>query len=348
MRRRINALGGVAFVATTMFSQTRTPDTFTVNVPATSNPYLAGLPAGTKARMGDVAPQHSPVLVERTLFNAVAVTFTAVGAVQHTPDCPPDCVGPNGAELTSHRDGAEHGISNVIAPMNGLVGVFLSDVRPDRNDAPRPIDRQARRQEDQILSPKLKQVFFIGDGTTVDGALRRYLVPAKASRLYLGVMDSYEWNNNTGSFTATVAIERDRVDSSMLSVDSIITYSKWACIPDRDRCTPDRAVAEEKNPGHFHVILPATAEWGISVPVGNGAAIIHNAEGTVCLSQRLCYGPQGEGKSAGPSFLAEDKPIGALLSRVVEGRIYFSVNHRKGMPFRDHEGYFDFYVTTRP
>ncbi len=58
----------------TLFSQTLSvPDKLTINVPATSNPYLAGMPNGTKARIGDSAPQQSPVLVQRTLAHAVAV-----------------------------------------------------------------------------------------------------------------------------------------------------------------------------------------------------------------------------------------------------------------------------------
>ena len=128
-------LGAATFAAFALFGQ-KTPksDMLTVNVPATSNPYLAGLPDGTKARVGDMAPQQSPVLVERTLSHAVAVTFAAVGAIQHTPECPPDCYGPNGAEFARHRNGAEHGISDVIAPMDALMGVFLSDERP----GPRP------------------------------------------------------------------------------------------------------------------------------------------------------------------------------------------------------------------
>ena len=190
-------------------------------------------------------------------------------------------------------------------------------------------------------------MFFIGDGKTSSGALRRYLVPAKATRLYLGVMDGYEWNNNSGSFTVTVAIERDRVDSDMFTVDSSITFSKWACLPDRARCTPDRPIAEEKGPGQFHVILPASSEWSISVPDAKGTAAIHAAEGTVCLSTEACAGPQGNGGAAGPGFLAPDKPVGALISKVINGRTYFSVNHRKGEPFRGHEGYFEFDVSTR-
>jgi hypothetical protein len=170
-------------------------------------------------------------------------------------------------------------------------------------------------------------------------------VPAKATRLYLAAMDSYEWNNNSGSFTVTVTFERDRVDTGIFTVDSSVTFDKWACLPNRARCTPDRAVAEQKTPGEFHVILPASSEWSISVPDAEGTAAIHAAEGTVCPIPDECAGPQGLGSAAGPGFLAQDKPAGALISKVIDGRIYFSVNHRKGAPFRDHEGYFEFDVS---
>jgi len=38
-------------------------------------------------------------------------------------------------------------------------------------------------------------------------------------------MDGYEWNNNSGSFTVTVVIERNRVDSGIFAVDSSIAFS---------------------------------------------------------------------------------------------------------------------------
>lgn len=337
-----------AFCALTLFGQSPPSDSLTVNVPATANPYLAGMRAGTKARAGDSAPQQSPVLVERTLSHAVAVTFTAVGAIQHTPECPPDCYGPNGTpKFSRHRDGAEHGISDIFAPMDALLGVFLSDEQPDRSRTPHPLDFRATRRNFNNFSTQLKQVFFIGDGRTRSGAQRRYLVPARATKLYLGVMDAYEWNNNSGSFTVTVAIERDQVDTSMFRVDSSITFAKWACLPDHARCTPDRPEAEQKTPGEYHVILPASSEWSISVPDTEGTAAIHAAEGTVCLSSDACAGPQGLGSAAGPGFLAPDKPAGALISKLIKGRIYFSVNHRARAQFKDHEGYFEFDVSTR-
>jgi len=336
-----------AVTAPALSAQALKSDTLTVNVPATSNPYLAGMPNGTGARVGDSAPQQSPVLVERTLSHAVAVTFSASGATEHTPACPPGCYGPNGAAFARHRGGAEHGISDITAPMDALIGVFLNDERPDRSRPPRALDFRAIRRDFNNFSPRLKQVFLIGTGRAGSGAPRRYLVPAGATRLYLGAMDGYEWNNNSGSFTVAVAIERDRVDTAMFTVDTSITFAKWACLPDRRRCTPDQPTAEEKAPGEFHVILPASSEWSISVPDAKGSATIHSAEGEVCLSSGACAGPRGSGMPAGPGFLAPDKPAGALIAKVIEGRLYFSVNHRAGAPFRDHEGYFEFDVSVR-
>jgi hypothetical protein len=122
--------------------------------------------------------------------------------------------------MTRHRGGAENGISDIAAPMNSLVGVFLSDEPPDGSKAPRALDYKSIRRSKDSIAPALKQVFFIGDGRRSGGGLRRYLVPRGATRLFLGVMDGYEWNNNSGSFTAIVAIERDQVDSAVFRVDS--------------------------------------------------------------------------------------------------------------------------------
>ena len=120
-----------------------------------------------------------------------------------------------------------------------------------------------------------------------------------------------------------MAIERDQVDSDLFTVDSTIIFSKWACFPDRTHCTPDRSSAEEKSPGQFHLILPAASEWSISVPDVEGKAKIHAAQGTVCLGPDMCVGPQGQGTAAGPGFLEEDKPVGALILKVIDGAVIF-------------------------
>lgn len=310
---------------------------FTVKVPAISNPYLAGMPRGTKARVGDSAPQESPAMVEASLNHAVSVTFAASGAVQHLPANPSEFDPPNGSTQTSHQGGAEHGISDISAPINSLIGVFLDDNRPDRTRAPKPLKRGA--------APELKQVFYIG-------TKRKVAVPKGATRLFLGVMDGFEWNNNQGSFSVDVTIERTDVSSNMFSVDSKITFAEWACLPDRSQCTPDHAVVQEQGQVQFHIILPAQLEWGASIPAAPRATVtVRGATGTVCLdsqsrSTSSCNGPRGNGPNAGPDFLALDAAVGALISKTVGDRTYFSVNDRSGPDFQKHEGYFEFDVTT--
>jgi len=182
-----------------------------VKVPATANPYLAGMPAGTDTSDGDKAPQESPVLVEISLADAVAVSFSASGGVENHPYDPPVYDPPDGSLGISHR--AEHGISAIAAPIDSLVGVFLDDGRPDGSPAPPPLDFRAIGWDFASLSPQLKQIFFIGAGTTkvrVAGSgkkarvARRYLVPKGATRLFLGTLDEYEWNNNKGAFDVIV------------------------------------------------------------------------------------------------------------------------------------------------
>jgi hypothetical protein len=65
------------------------------------------------------------------------------------------------------------------------------------------------------LSPKLNQLFFIGDGLTGDGAgaTQKFKVPAGAKVLYLGIADANGYNgspasyfNNAGDFVASYTI----------------------------------------------------------------------------------------------------------------------------------------------
>ena len=58
--------------------------------------------------------------------------------------------------------------------------------------------------KDLVLSPALKQPFFIGDGRTSAGLPQRVIAPTNATRLFLGTMDTYDWWNNEGSFTVSV------------------------------------------------------------------------------------------------------------------------------------------------
>ncbi len=177
-----------------------------ITVPGTSDPWLAGMPNGSLSNVGtpeppDVAPDESPVfagfVVPGTMF-----MWTASGIVGH----PGDPAGPDGAPLIlNHLVGAENGISDILAPVNSLLGVFLGPSQPDLTPAPGALDFSTPASRNYlILAPGLQQVFFMGDGMT-DGAVAQEIVaPLGATRLFLGTMDGYGWANNIGSFDVTL------------------------------------------------------------------------------------------------------------------------------------------------
>jgi hypothetical protein len=324
------------------------PATVVIRVPATANPYLAGMPVGTRSTHGDRAPEQAPVLVDLSLTNAAAVIVSASGAINHLPGCPPTCDPPQGSAIARHQNGAEHGISDVVAPMNSLLGVFLGDDRPDRGRAPRALNFGAIGTEFLSISPQLKQVFFLGSGATRAGRPQRFVVPKNATRLFLGTMDGFEWNNNTGYFSVAVTIERTDVSSGLFSVDSTVYFAKFACMPNRSKCTPEREIVEARGDKQYHIVLPGQSEWGASIANPAEATVIVSASsGTVCLNSDSCSGPQGTGKIAGADFLVPGKGIGALVSKTTGGRTYFSVNDRSGNAYEKHEGYFEFDVIIR-
>ena len=176
------------------------------------------------------------------------------------------------------------------------MGVFINDEQPNRSRAPQGLRFHAADGDFTTLSPQLKQVFFIGSGIAKSGAMRRFLIPPGATRLFLGTMDEYGWYNNIGTFVVTVTLERGGVTSNTLSVDSSVSFANWECMPGHRLCTPERAIIAARGPGLFHVLLPAQLERGASVPLPTGAAaVIRAASGTVCLdpTPESCSGPKG-------------------------------------------------------
>jgi hypothetical protein len=98
-----------------------------------------------------------------------------------------------------------NGMSNIKAPINSMMAVFLDDSQPDSTAAPSPLDFSTSTNRDfTSLSPQLKQVFFVGDGRRSTGEAQQFVVPAGATRLFIGNMDGWQWNNNTGGYTATI------------------------------------------------------------------------------------------------------------------------------------------------
>lgn len=100
------------------------------------------------------------------------------------------------------------GISGIINTANGmfLTGVFLTDAEP-ADPAPERLDFSGGA-DFESLSPLLAQTFFVGDG---EG--RRFVVPAGATRLFLGFADAAGYlglpgwyGNNAGYLDVTVAV----------------------------------------------------------------------------------------------------------------------------------------------
>ncbi len=136
-------------------------------VPGTASLWLAGQSDGTRANPQvpggypvDVAPDQSPVYV--TLEVGKVYTYlVGFGCVKNGPELP--CSDANGSYLVPHSGGDENGILNLVAPLNSLIGLFRGSNQP----------------------------FFLG----MSGEL-----VAKSDRLWLGTMDGFEWNNNSGQF----------------------------------------------------------------------------------------------------------------------------------------------------
>lgn len=176
-------------------------------VPGTSDPWLAGMADGSTASGGDVAPTHSPVLAPINLVAGQVLRISATGAVSYDPSAvlsPPD-----GSFLVVHGAGAQNGISNVSAPANALMGVFLTDASPHLAAAPATLDFGPSGNVPGglnylTLAPLVQQVFFIGDGQTSSSIPQDIVVPTGATRLFLGTMDGSGWYNNVGSFTVTI------------------------------------------------------------------------------------------------------------------------------------------------
>lgn len=174
-----------------------------IPVPATADIWLAGMPDGTQASLVDYAPGQSPALVTGVpIVPGDRLTFIVVGAASNTPSCCTDTA--DGGGFITHLTGTEHHIANVNAPINALMGVFLGPAQPDTVPAPAGLDFATIGLDFLTLAPELQQPFFIGNGLTAGLVVQQFIIPAGATRLFLGPMDGYEWNNNTGGFRVTV------------------------------------------------------------------------------------------------------------------------------------------------
>jgi hypothetical protein len=184
-------------LCTTLFA-----DTKTVTVYGYMDPYLAGMPDGSTAKIEDTAPAQSPLLALEGFQNGSTLYFATVSTCgfSYTPGCGPDSADGDNNGST----GSENSLSAISAPYNSLLGVFLNDFVAS-DPVPDTLDFNGA-DSFLTLAPALNQVFFIGDGLTGHGTgtQQAFTAPSGATRLFLGSMDGYGWQNNGGYQEVTI------------------------------------------------------------------------------------------------------------------------------------------------
>jgi hypothetical protein len=129
-----------------------------------------------------------------------------------------DAANPDLSQGTQTTAGTEHGISNIEAPLNSVIGVFMdqngatngADSTQESSESNSPStpsgqDFSTQTERDYTaLEPSLNQSFYVGDGQTSSSTQQLIFVPNNASKLFLGTMDGHEWSNNQGGGDITV------------------------------------------------------------------------------------------------------------------------------------------------
>ena len=142
-----------------------------------------------------------------------------------------DGANPTMTQGTTTTSGSENGISNIITPINSMVGVFMDQngttygadsTQENETSVPPGLDfsTQAARDyssgttqtttaasqemESGSIEPQLNQAFYVGNGQTSSSTTETIVVPNNAYAIFLGTMDGHEWSNNVGGFNATI------------------------------------------------------------------------------------------------------------------------------------------------
>ncbi len=174
------------------------------DVDAAACPWLAGMPNGSSVAatggntQSALVPYQSPAAVSgipivagsKLSFRQATgtTTYTSGGQGSGTQ------FGPDGNIDRIVGQASTNGINTTYAPLNCLVGIFLDDNAPSSSAAKSTLDFTSASSRDfTTLSPQLKQVFFIGDGINSSSQLQQFVVPAGATRFYLGIMDEKGW-----------------------------------------------------------------------------------------------------------------------------------------------------------
>lgn len=216
-------LGGGTKTITASSIATATVISTTVNAPSMGNLWLAGTPnkttitnlQGNPSRYDNSGTKKKPkqrpqvvLLSDLGLVPGDTVSFEGLSG-QANNGAGASNTGPDGntgwnvalgnASPSSAPNNSVNGISNVRAPISACMAVFLDD--SPGSVAPASLDFGTAASRDYLqLNPELQQTFFVGDGKTSLGEVQRIKIPPGATRIYLGMMDAWQWNDNNGSF----------------------------------------------------------------------------------------------------------------------------------------------------
>ncbi len=133
------------------------------------------------------------------------MTFNTTGNLSHGGGTAGANSPEGNGQLSGHALGATLGKSDIVAPLVSMVAVFIGPNDPSNSPAPAQLDFTSDTERNyKTLKPLLGQVFFVGDGKTDSGEIQKVVVPEGATRLYMGVWDVGQWNNNAGSLKGAI------------------------------------------------------------------------------------------------------------------------------------------------
>jgi len=182
----------------------------TVTIQGTANIFASG-----QASVVDGTLPQSTVFAGSNLQLVFSSVTGAVNCCFGVPDSTAD--GGFGAGGVTNINSL-NGISGIIDSSRTLFLVGLFDNGSlNAGAAPARLDVSANQDTFTTSSPLLYQTFFIGDGRTgfnnAAGTQQVFVVPAGATRLFLGFADAFGfigdpgfYNDNTGSLSATFTI----------------------------------------------------------------------------------------------------------------------------------------------
>lgn len=149
----------------------------------------------------DLAPGSS-IILEGISGEATYLNSNANDDNTNTADGKASFLVANGvAPASSVPSNSANGMSNTRAPIGAVMAVFLTDSAPTTGSVPNTLDFGTAASRDYTsISPKVKQVFYIGDGKRSTGETQSIVIPPGATRMFIGMMDAWQWNDNSGNF----------------------------------------------------------------------------------------------------------------------------------------------------